>query len=139
VHGASARLGHDLLGDQEAELDPDAGEADALPADLARRRDVVVARQFAAPHAVAVVDHGQRGGGGVGHDGDLGGAGVQGVRHDFGEDRLIDRARIRVPEVLEKVQEVDAGFAHEPWCAYSVSTKPAISSTWRPATAMDGA
>ena len=112
VNDAPAGLGHDLLRDQEPELDPDPGEADALAARPGRGRDVVVPGELAPPHAVSVVDHGKRGSSRVGREADLGGAGVERVRHDLGEDRLLDRPGIRVPEVFEKMQEVDSRLAH---------------------------
>jgi hypothetical protein len=139
VDRAPARFGDDLLRDQETELDPDSGEADPLAAGLRRGRDVVVAGELAAPHALAIVDDGQRGGGRVRREGDPPSPGVERIGHDLGEDRLLDGAGIRVAEVLEEMQEVDARLTHRCAPGYRVSTKPAISSTWSPPTAMDGA
>src|SRR6266704_2201485 len=34
------------------------------------------------------------------------------VGHDLGQDRLPERARIGVAQILEEVQQVDAGLAH---------------------------
>jgi len=31
---------------------------------------------------------------------------------ELGEDRLLDRSGVRVPQIFEKMLEVDAGFAH---------------------------
>ena len=49
-----------FLANQKAELDADAGKADAFAAGLGARRDIVKPRQLAALHARAVVDHGHR-------------------------------------------------------------------------------
>src|SRR6266545_266690 len=54
VRLASPGLGHDLLAGEEAELDADACEADATPADLGARAEIVIAAQLPATHAPAV-------------------------------------------------------------------------------------
>ena len=60
VRRAAPRLGHDLARDQQAQLDADAGKADALAARLRAGRDVVVTRQVAPLHPAPVVDDRQR-------------------------------------------------------------------------------
>ena len=108
----ASRLGQHLLGGQQAELDADTREADALAAHLGAGRDVVVSGQLAPPHADAVVDDDQQGIAAVGADGDPRGARVERIGDDLREDRLLQAARIGVPQVLEEVQEVDARLAH---------------------------
>jgi hypothetical protein len=73
----------------------------------------VVSGELAPPHAMPVVDDGQRGRGGIDGQGDLRGTGVQRVRHDFGENRLLDRAGVRIPEVLQEMQQIDSRLTHE--------------------------
>jgi hypothetical protein len=85
----------------------------SLAARLCRRCDVVVPGKLAPPHPVAVIDDGQRGRGGIGGQGDLRGTGVQRVRHDLGENRLLDRAGVRIPEVLQEMQQIDSRLTHE--------------------------
>ena len=98
--------------DEQPELDADAGEPDPLAARLRARRDVVIARQLPALHPAPVVHDGQRRVGGLVEQADARRAGVERVGDDLGEDRLLERAGVRVPEVFEQVLEVDAGFAH---------------------------
>ena len=38
---------------------------------------------------------------------------VESVRHDFRENRLLDLAAVSVPEILEEVLQVYAGFSHD--------------------------
>src|SRR5260370_40436240 len=38
--------------------------------------------------------------------------GVERVRNDLADDRLLEGARVGVPQILEEVEQVDAGFAH---------------------------
>jgi hypothetical protein len=112
VHRAAARLREHGFGHQQAQLDPDAGEPDPLAARLAAGREVVVARELAPAHAGAVVDHDQRLLGRVGQHADARAARVERVRHDLGEDLLLDRVGIGVAQVLEQVVQVDARLAH---------------------------
>src|SRR5207249_5512 len=105
-------LGHDLLAREEAELDADAREADAAPPDLGARPEVVITTQLAATHTAAVIHDVERGCGGIGGQADLRGPGIEGVRDDLGEDGLLERARIRIAQVLEEVEQVNPGFAH---------------------------
>ena len=106
------RLGQHLLGDQQAQLDPHAREADALAAGLGAGGHVVVARQLAPRHAGAVVAHHQGPLGGLDQQADARGARVERVGDDLGEDRLLERAGIGVAQVLEQVLQVDPGLAH---------------------------
>jgi hypothetical protein len=80
---AAARLRHDLFANQQAELDADAGEADALPARLRARGDVVVARELPALHPRAVVDRRQRARRRIGLEADLRRARVESFGYDF--------------------------------------------------------
>jgi hypothetical protein len=108
----AAALGDNLLAHEEPELDADAGKADSVAARLRARRHVVIARQLAPSHARAVVDGGEGGADGVSHETDAARAGVECVGDDLGEDRLLERARVGVAQVLEEVDEVDASFTH---------------------------
>ena len=112
VHGGASCLGENGLRDEQAELDPDPGEADALPARLGARRQVVVAREVAPAHPAPVVDehHGARGR--VREDAHVRRSRVERVRDDLGQDRLLDRVGISVAEVFEQVLQVDARLAH---------------------------
>ena len=112
VRGAAPRFGDHLARHQQPELDPDAGEADTLAARLRARRHVVISRQLPPLHPAPVVHHRERRLGGVGDDADAGGAGVERVGDDLGEDRLLERAAVSVSQVFEQVLEVDARFAH---------------------------
>lgn len=109
---AAAGFGHDLVADQEAELDADPREADPLPASFGAGCDVVVARQLAALHAGAVVDRRERAVFSVAFKADLGGAGVQSIGHDLGENRFLERARIGVAQIFEEVLQINARFTH---------------------------
>jgi hypothetical protein len=109
---AQARFGHHLFADQQPQLDADAGKADPFSARLGARRQVVIPDQVAPLHAGAVVHDGQRRLRGVGLHGDVRGAGIQGVRHNLGQDGLLDRAGIGVAKVFQEVKQIDAGFAH---------------------------
>ena len=53
---AASRLRQHFLANQQAELDADAGEADALAANLGARGDIVKTRQLPPLHARAIVD-----------------------------------------------------------------------------------
>ena len=39
-------------------------------------------------------------------------AGIECVGNDFGEDRLLERAGIGVPQVFEEMLEIDSSFSH---------------------------
>jgi hypothetical protein len=105
-------LGHDLLAREQRQLDADSRESDALPARLRGGGKIVIAAQVPARHARAVVHDRQAGGRGIRRDLYQVGAGVQRIGEYFGEDGLLDGAGIRVPQVLEEVQQVNAGFGH---------------------------
>src|SRR5262249_3873862 len=85
----------DLLAYQEPELDPDAGETDAVAACPGARRHVVIARELAPSHARAVVDGGERRRSRVGREMDAARAGVERVGDDLREDRLLEPRRGR--------------------------------------------
>ena len=93
VGTCSERLRHHLVGDQQAELDPYAGDAVALP--LARCRPVVIPRQCLPAHARAIVGDGERPAGGVSVHDDLTRARVEGVR-DGGDPAL----RAQLPDLV---------------------------------------
>jgi len=105
-------FGHDLHAGEEAELDADAREADATSPDLGARPEVVITAQLAATHAAAVIDDVERGRARICGQADRGGPGIERVRDDLGQDGLLERARVRVAQVLEEVEQVNAGFAH---------------------------
>jgi hypothetical protein len=84
------RLRHDLAGDQEPQLDADAGKADPFAALLAARRDVVVPGQLSPLHAATVIDDGQRRSNGIGHQPHARGAGVERIGNRLGEDGLLE-------------------------------------------------
>ncbi|MFN7955337.1 MAG: hypothetical protein U0610_26675 [bacterium] len=103
----------DLVAEQQAELDADSGEADALATSLGARGEIVEVTQVAPHHARAVVDHRERGPRGIGQEGDVRGTGVERVGDDLGEDRFLERAGIGIAQVLEQVQQVDSGLTHD--------------------------
>jgi hypothetical protein len=72
----------------------------------------VEAGQVAAAHPGAVVHDGKGRCGRVGRERYGTGAGVERVGDDLGEDRLLEAAGVGVADVLEQVQEIDAGLAH---------------------------
>jgi hypothetical protein len=72
----------------------------------------VVAPEFSPPHAGAVVHYGERGPRGIRADGDPRRARVERVGDDLGEDGLLEGPGIGVPQILEEVEEIDAGLAH---------------------------
>src|SRR5262245_37056985 len=75
----AATFRDDLLAYQEPELDPDAGETDAVAACLGARRHIVIARELAPSHARAVVDGGERRRSRVGREMDAARAGSSGA------------------------------------------------------------
>ena len=115
---ALARFREHLLAREQAELDADAGESDAVTAGLGRGGHVVEPPQLGASHADAVIDDRERGAGGIGGIGGIGeqpdgrGAGVERVRHHFGEDCFLELTRIGVGQILEQMEQIDARFAH---------------------------
>jgi hypothetical protein len=113
VRLAAARFGQDFVGDEQPELDTDAGKADALAARLGAGRHVVVPSQVASLHPPPVVHHRKRGVGGARVEADARRAGVERVGGDLGQNRFFERAGVGVPEVFEQVLEVNARFAHE--------------------------
>ena len=112
VMSAPPRLRQHLLGDEQADLDAHAGEADALPSHLGGRGHVVVPGEVAPAHPAAVVQHGQRALAGIHRDRQRSRVRVDGVGDDLGQDGLLGSARIGVAEIFEEVQEIDAGLAH---------------------------
>ena len=112
VRGAAPGFGDHLARYEQPELDPDTRESDSLPARLGARRHVVVPRQVLPLHPPPIVHDRQRRVSRVGDKADARRAGVERVRHGFGQDRLFKRAGVRIPQVFEEVLEVDAGFAH---------------------------
>ncbi len=105
-------LGDNLVAHQEAQFDPHSGETDAPPPPFAGGSQVMIPGQGLPAHPLSIVHHRQGGGHRVGPHPDQAGSRVQGVRHDLGEDRVLQAFRIRVPEVFQEVKEVDAGLAH---------------------------
>jgi hypothetical protein len=71
----------------------------------------VVPAEFAAGHAAAVVEGDERALATLRPQFEAARARVERVGHDLREDRLLEAARIRVPEVLEQVHQVYARFA----------------------------
>ena len=120
VGGAAAGLGEDALRDQEAELDADAGEADALAPGLGRRSQVVVPGQLPPAHPRAVVHHDHRPLPRVRQHPDAPRTRVEGVGHHLGEDRLLELPRVGVAQVLEQVSQIDSCLAQ---CKRSI-TRP---------------
>src|SRR6266545_2954989 len=112
VRLASPGFGHDLHAGEEAELDADAREADAAPPDLGARAEIVIAAQLPATHAPAVVHDIEPGRAGVAGQADFGRSGIEGIRDDLGQDSFLERTRVCVAQVLEEVEQVNAGFAH---------------------------
>lgn len=108
----ATRLGEDICADQQAELDADAGESDSVAARLYGGRDVVEPPQLGAAHACPVICQGKCRAGGIRQQRDDGGSGVERIRHHLREHRFLQRARVRVREIFEEVQQVDARFAH---------------------------
>jgi hypothetical protein len=71
----------------------------------------VIAGKLAAPHPRAVVDERHRRHRRIGGDRDDVRSRVQRVGDDLGEDRLLRRPGIRITQVLDEVQQIDAGLA----------------------------
>ena len=112
VRGAAPGFGDHFARHEQPELDAHAGKPDPFAPRLGARRHVVIPRQLPSLHAAAVVHDRQRRFGRVGEEADAGRSGVERVRDDFGEDRLLEGSGVRVPQIFEEVLEVDAGFAH---------------------------
>ena len=72
----------------------------------------MVLGEVAAAHAAAIVEDGERALNRVGSKGQHCCARVDGIGDDLGQDRLLRSARIGVAEIIEKMQEIDARFAH---------------------------
>ena len=107
-----ARFRHHFLTHQQAKLDADAGEADTLPARFAARGDVVIPGQLPAAHPGAIIDRGQGTGRRIAFEGDLRGTRVESIGDDLRENGLLDRSRIGIAQVLQKVQQIDSSFTH---------------------------
>jgi hypothetical protein len=121
VLAAAARLGDHLVARQQAQLDADAREADALATPFQRRGEVLVAGQLAPRHAAAVVESDECALRGIGLEPQRARAGVEGIGDDLREDRLLEAARVRIAQVLEKPEQVYAGFAHGGCRAYAAA------------------
>ena len=113
VRRAAPRLGDHVRGDEQSELDADPGKANPFPARLRARRHVVIPGQVAPLHPPPIVDNRERRCARAGLEADPGGAGVERVGDDLGENRFLEGAGVGVAEVFEQVLEVDPGFAHE--------------------------
>ncbi len=87
---AATCLSQHLFAREQAQLDADAREPDALAAGFPARCEVMVASQLAARHAGAVVHDAQRPPAGIGREHDRRRAGVERVRHDLARDRLLE-------------------------------------------------
>jgi hypothetical protein len=72
----------------------------------------MVAGQLAPAHPRAIVGDGERRQGGIGPELKRGRARIEGVGHDLGHDRLLERPGIGVPDVLEEMLQIDACLAH---------------------------
>ena len=70
------------------------------------------APQVRAAHPLAVIDRRERRGGRVDRQRDARRPRVEAVGDDLGEYCLIEVAGIGIGEVLEEVQQIDAGLAH---------------------------
>ena len=84
----------------------------AMLACLRAGGDVVVALELAPLHAAAVVGDREAPGGRIRRDRDPGGARIEGVGDDLGEDRFLERAGVGIAQIFEQVQQVDARLAH---------------------------
>src|SRR5439155_16995885 len=112
VRLAAPRLGHDLAAEEKTQLDPHAGEPDTLPAGLAARGDVVVARQLAPLHSGPVVRDGEGRLRGLGPEPDAARSRIERVGDDLGEDGLLEGAGISVAQILEQMEKVNTCLAH---------------------------
>ena len=63
-------------------------------------------------HPGAVVRQGEGGLIQVGEKRNKGRPGVEGIRHQLGENRLLQWSGVSVPEVLQEVQQIDPGLTH---------------------------
>ncbi len=113
------RLGQHLVTYQQAELDAHARKSDSLSGSLRAGGNVMVPCQLPTLHPAAVVHHRQRRLHGVCCDDDPARARVQRVGNDLGENRLFQRAWVRVTQVLQEVKQVNASFAHSSPCRCS--------------------
>ena len=112
VGAPAPRLRRDFSRNEQPELDPDPGKPDPLAPRLRARRDVVIPGEIPALHPPPVVHNGERCGGGVRLQADACGPGIQCICGDLGEDRLLERPGVRVPQVFEQVLKVDPRFPH---------------------------
>ena len=122
-----------LAGDEQSELDPDAGEPDPFAALLGARRNVVIARQFPPLHPSAIVHDRQRRRAGVGQQMNARRTRVECVGHNLGEDGLLERTRVGIAKVFEEMVKVDSGFTH---ADILPARKPSHLTLWRPHAAM---
>src|SRR5205807_9380605 len=65
-----------------------------------------------APHHEAIIDRGQTTGRRIAFKGDPHGARVESIGDDLRENGLLDRSRIGIAQVLQKVQQIDSSFTH---------------------------
>ena len=105
-------FGQHFLADEQSELDPHPGKSDALSSALRAGGEVVIAGQLPPLHAGAVVRHRERGLSGIRIYQNSACPGIERVGHDFGEDRLLDRAGVSIAQVFKEVEQVNARFAH---------------------------
>ena len=106
------RFGDHLARHEQSKLDADTSKPDARATRLTAGSDVMGPRQFAPLHPAPIVDDRERCLSRIGQQADARCSRVERIRDDFGEDRLLERSGVRVPQIFEKMLEVDAGFAH---------------------------
>jgi hypothetical protein len=109
---AAPGFGNHLARHEQAKLDPDAGESDAVAALLRACRNIVVACQLSALHAPAIVDDRQCRSDCIGQQANAGRTRVKCIRDHFGEDRFFERPGVGITQVFEEVLQVDACLTH---------------------------
>ena len=125
---SASRFRDDLARHEQTELDANAGESDSLSSRLRARRDIVVAGELAPLHAAAIVQDRERRVRPIREQADVHGPGIERVGDDFSEDRLLERARIGVPQVFEQMLEVDPSFTHAGILARGSRARSALPS-----------
>src|SRR5690606_11273777 len=95
---------------KQAQLDADTREADAAAAPLRRRREVVIPRQLPLRHAASIVRSSQRRVCAVRFERERVRTRVQRVSDDLRQDRLLERSRVRVAQILQEVDQVYPRF-----------------------------
>src|SRR5690348_9136552 len=101
---AAARLSDNLVADEQAEFDTDAGEANPFAASLGCRGDIVETSQVSAAHALSIVDDAKGLRDWIDGYGDTRRARVEAVGNDLGENCLIEVAGVGIGEILEEVE-----------------------------------